>query len=393
MATFVNTTSPTPFGVYDQDAAFSVDADNIKTFVKRKLGDDILSVELTDKQIWACFEEGALEYSSIINQYHAKSTLGGILGSPTGSLVSGSTTVGPHGNENRYPQMTQEFLKRMSSPFAAAAGVGGEQSIHSGSITIMSGQQDYDLHKELSSSMSTNYGGRWDGSKFIIREIFHFSPAAAFRFFDSTTAINYLNNEFSFESFTPETVFYVLPIWEDIMRGMQLKQSQRVRRSQFSYELVNNQLRLYPEPTNTSGKDLWIRYQKRPDPFDEDINSGQLEGVSNLSNVPFGNIEYKKLNSIARQWIREFTLALSTELLGRVRSKFSSVPIPGTELTLDGSNLVTQGQDKQKDLKTELRELLESMTYDKIAELDSISAENINKKLKYIPFKDPISVY
>jgi|TARA_Y100000310_G_scaffold319659_1_gene375190 hypothetical protein len=393
MATFLNTTSPTPFGIYDGDDAFQADADNLKTFVKQKLGDDILSVELTNKQVWACFEESTLEYSSIINQYQAKSTLGGILGSPTGSLTSGSAFPGPHGQENRYPAMTKEFLKRMSSPFATEASVGGDRTIHSGSISVMSGQQDYNLHSLLSSSMSSKYGTRWDGGKFIIREIFHFEPAAAFRFFDSTTAINYLNNEFSFESFTPETVFYVLPIWEDVMRGMQLKQSQRIRRSHFSYEVVNNQLRIFPEPTNSAAKNLWIRFQKRPDPFDEDISSGQLEGVSNLSNVPFGNIEYRKLNSIARQWIREFTLGLCTELLGRIRSKFGTIPIPGTDLTLNGTDLVTQGQEKQTTLKTELKELLDSMTYDKIAEQDAMMAENLNKQLKYVPFNLPIIMH
>jgi len=388
MATFANTTDPTPFAIFDQDGAFITDADNMLTFVKRKLGDDILSVELTNKMVWACFEESALEYSKIINTYQAKSTMGGILGSPTGSLTSGSTNVGPHGNENKYPQQTLEFLKRMAAPFGEAAGVGGNRNIYSGSITLVTGAQDYNLDELLSSSAVTAYGSAWDGSKLEIKEVMHFDPVAAFRFFDSTTAINYLNNEFSFESFTPETVFYVLPIYEDILRGMQLDLSQRVRRSHFSYEVINNKLRIYPEPTRT--KTLWIKFMKRADPFDEDVDSATLEGVSNLSNVPFGNIEYNKLNSIARQWIREFTLALSTELLGGVRSKISTIPVPGADLQLDGDALVTRGMDKQDKLKTELTELLESMTYDQIAERDATMAENMFKQLRYVPFPQPI---
>ncbi len=388
MATFANTTSPTPFSVFDQDGSFILDADNMTTFVKRKLGDDILSVELTNKMIWACFEEGALEYSKIINTYQAKSTMGGILGSPTGSLTSGSTNVGPHGHENRYPQVTLEFLKRMAAPFGEAGGVGGNRNIYSGSITLVKGSQDYNLDELLSGSATGAYGTAWDGSRLAIKEIMHFDPVAAFRFFDSTTAINYLNNEFSFESFTPETVFYVLPIYEDILRGMQLDLSQRVRRSHFSYEVINNKLRIYPEPTRT--KTLWIKFMKRPDPFAEDVNSATLEGVSNISNVPFGNIEYGKLNSIARQWIREFTLALSTEVLGSVRSKISTIPIPGADLQLDGEALVTRGIDKQDKLKTELTELLDSMTYDQIAERDALMAENLYKQLRYVAFPQPI---
>lgn len=390
MATFANTANPTPYSQFDSEASFQSDADAVATLFRNKVGDPVLSIEMTNKQIWACFEESALEYSSIINTYHAKSTLGTILGSPTGSLLSGSTNVGPHAQQNRYPQQTLEFLKRMAAPYGQEAGVGGNRTIFSGSINTTASVQDYNLDEMLSSSATGAYGSRWDGSQLVIREIMHYDPTAAFRFFDSTTAINYLNNEFNFESFTPETVFYVLPIYEDILRGMQLDLSQRVRRSNFSYEVINNKLRLFPEPTK-DGK-LWVRYQKRPDPFDEDVNTGQLEGVSNLSNVPYGVIKYGNLNSIARQWIREFCIALCTEALGRIRSKFQTIPIPGNELTLDGDALVTQGIEKQQSLKDKLHELLSDFTYDKVAERDALTAENINKQLRFVPFAVPILV-
>ena len=162
MATFANTTSPTAFGIYDQDAGFANDADSMVMFVKRKLGDDILSVELKNVQIWTCFEEATLEYSKIINEYHAKSIMGGILGSPTGSLTSGSTNVGPQGKENQFPQMTLRFLQRMTSPFAEAAGVGGNRNIHTGSIELTASKQDYDLHSLLSGTVANTYGTRWD---------------------------------------------------------------------------------------------------------------------------------------------------------------------------------------------------------------------------------------
>lgn len=388
MTSFANTANPTPYSAYDQEPAFVTDADNVATLFRNRMGDPVLSIEMNNKQIWACFEESALEYSSIINTYHAKSTLGSILGSPTGSLTSGSTNVGPHSKQNRYPQPTLEFLSRMAAPYGQEGGVGGRRTIFSGSINITASVQDYNLDEMLSSSATGAYGSRWDGSQLVIREILHFSPTAAFRFFDSTTAINYLNNEFNFESFTPETVFYVLPIYEDILRGMQLDLSQRVRRSNYSYEVINNKLRLFPEPTKDTK--LWVRYQKRPDPFDEDVNTGQLEGVSNLSNVPYGIIKYGNLNSIARQWIREFCLALCTETLGRIRSKFQTIPIPGSELTLDGDTLVTQGIEKQNTLRDGLNTLLSEMTYDKVSERDALTAENINKQLRFIPF--PIAI-
>ena len=390
MATFANTSSPTSFGIFDQEGAFISDADKIYTFVQTKLGSPVLSIELTNKTIWSCFEESALEYSAVINTYHAKSTLGSIMGSPTGSLLSGSTNIGPNGQQNRYPQPTLEFLRRMSSPFSQEGNVGGTRTIFSGSIATSASVQDYNLDELLSSSAASSYGTRWDGSQLLIREVMHFDPVAAFRFFDSTTAINYLNNQFNFQSFTPETVFYVLPIYEDILRGMQLKLSQKVRRSNYSYEVVGNKLRMYPEPTKDGT--LWIKFQKRPDPYDEDTNTKTLEGVTNLSNVPFGVIKYGNLNSIARQWIREFCLALCMETLGRIRSKFQSIPIPNGEVTLDGDTLVTQAIEKQMNLKDKLAELLDSMTYEKILERDALSAENINKQLRYTPIAYPITM-
>jgi hypothetical protein len=104
-----------------------------------------------------------------------------------------------------------------------------------------------------------------------------------------------------------------------------------------------------------------------------------------MSNLPFGNIEYQKINSIGRQWIRQYTLALSREQLGIVRSKFGNIPIPGGDVTLNGGDLVSQGREDQKELKTQLKEMLETMTYDKLIEIQSTRAEQMNKQLRYVP--------
>ena len=141
MATFSSTQNPTPFGFFDLEASFQTEADSMVTFVKRKLGDDILSVELTKKQIWACFEESFCEYGSIINQYQAKSQLANLLGASTGSLLSGS--------EQRFPRENFEFMLRRAEPYAMDAGIGGSYNSLSGSISITKDVQDYDLYKDL----------------------------------------------------------------------------------------------------------------------------------------------------------------------------------------------------------------------------------------------------
>jgi hypothetical protein len=379
MASFANTLSPTPFGFFDSDSQFQSEADSMVTFVKRKLGDDILSVELTSKQIWACFEEAFCEYGAIVNQYQAKSQLGNLVGSSTGSL---------EGMEQKFPRETLEFALRLAEPYASTAGVGGSYNTETGSIQLEVARQDYDLYTDLvdgsgvpmfSSSLNPSRG------KLRIFEVAHFNPKAAYRFFDTTSAINYLNNEFSFESFTPETVFYVLPVFEDILRGGQMSLSNKVRRSNYSYQIIGSKLRIFPMPVADIPPKLWIRVGYPQDPLAPDIKDSSIYGVSNLSNVPFGNFVYSRINSIGRQWTRQYTAALCKELLGLVRSKFGSVPIPGGELQLNGGDLVSSGREEKDKLVTQLKEMLDSLTFDKLIEAQALEVENIRKTMMAVP--------
>lgn len=387
MANFAGITNPTPFGFYDQESDFSNEADNLVVFVKRKLGDDILSVELTKKQVFACFEESVLEYSSIINQYQAKSQLANYLGFSTGS--DGETFLS--GSEEKYPRENLEYLSRFAEPYAMEAGIGGSYNTVSGSIKLESGRQDYDIYTELKHSNESLVFDNTKG-KLKIVEVFHFNPQAAYRFFDTTSAINYLNNEFSFESFTPETIFYVLPVFEDILRAGQLDLSNRVRRSNYSYRVEGTKIRLFPMPTG-EGKELWLRIRQYPNPNSPSYEDATIYGVSNMGNLPFGNIPYGKINSIGRQWIRQLTLALCKETLGHIRSKFGTIPVPGAEVSLNGGELLSHGREEKEKLITSLKEMLESMTYDKLIELQSLRSENLNKQLKYVPIPNGKAIF
>ena len=380
MSTFSLTLNPTPFGFFDSDSEFQTEADAMVTFVKRKLGDDILSVELTKKQIWACFEEAFLEYGSIVNQYQAKSQLLSLLGAQTGSLNEAT---------QKLPRDTLNYIIRLAEPYAVEAGLGGTYNTVSGAISLKQNIQDYDLYTDLvdpatnipvvSSSLNP------ERRKMRIFEVMHFNPSAAYRFFDTTSAINYLNNEFSFESFTPETVFYVLPVFEDILRGGQMNISNRVRRSNYSYRITGTKIRIFPTPTAVNPLKLWVRVGFESNPLSPAMTDKSIDGVSNLSNVPYGNFIYSKVNSLARQWVRQYTLALSKELLGMIRSKFNSVPIPGGDLTLDGDNLKSTAKEEKDKLKTDLKEMLESMTYNKLVEVKAAEIDNLQKILKSIP--------
>jgi hypothetical protein len=386
MATFAEITKPTPFGVYDLEVEFQNEADSMYTFVKRKLGDDVLSVELTKKQIFSNFEESVLEYSAILNQYQAKSQLVNYLGFPTGS--DGNTVLS--GSENKYPRENLEYLTRFAEPYAMEAGIGGSYNFTSGSISLESGRQDYDIYTELKDDADNLIFDDTKG-KLRICEVYHYNPQAAYRFFDTTSAINYLNNEFSFESFTPETIFYVLPVFEDILRAGQLDLSNRVRRSNYSYKVSGTKIRIYPMPTSDNKK-LWIRVRQFADPNKPAYDDNSIYGVSNMSNIPFGNIPYTNINSIGRQWIRQYCIALSMEQLGYIRSKFGSIPIPGDTVQLNGSDLISNGRSDRDALKDKLKEMLETMTYDKLVELQAARSENINKQLKYVPIPNGYAI-
>ena len=384
MTTFASTLNPTPFGFYDSDTEFIAEADAMVTFVKRKLGDDILSVELTKKQVWACFEESFTEFGAYINKYQTKSQLASLIGTQTGSFATGSS-----GKSHQLPLETLQFLMRLADPYASHAGTGGSYDSVLGYLELTGSRQDYDIYSELKDADGNVIFDNLSGSqktKMRILDVMHFSPSAAYRFFDSTSAINYLNNEFTFESFTPETIFYVLPVFEDVLRAQMMDLSQRVRRANYSYRIIGRDLRIYPMPVAMQlPKKLYIRIVPYMDPYNPAYEDETLYGVSNLSNVPFGNLEYSKVNSIGKNWVRQFTLALCKELLGLIRSKVKNLPVPNGDVTLNGEDLISQAREDKTRLFDELKELLESLTYDKLVEREATKTENMIKQLRAVP--------
>ncbi len=375
---------PTAFAIFDNDATFQTEADNMVLFVKRSLGDDVLSVELTSRAIYTKFEQATLRFGSIVNEFEIQSNLANLAGQPTGSNI-----------QNLYPKQTLEFILRQAEPYSLAGSYGGYQNELSGSITVEAGRQDYDLTTELVDQSGTplfNLGPSGSLGSMRVTEVFHFSPAVAFRFFDSTAAINYLNNEFSFESFTPETVFYVLPVFEDLLRQGQMQLSQRVRRSNYSYRIIGRKLRIFPTPssrlTNTPRK-IWVRVQFPLSPFGVSGSLGTTDqsiyGISNISNIPYGNLPYNTINSFGANWIREYTLALCMITLGFIRGKVRNIPIPNSDVQLNYDDLLTRGYEGLERLETQLRERLENLTVYSLIEKEADKAENLQRQLRTIP--------
>jgi hypothetical protein len=377
----------TPWGTYDFDPEFQVDADRFVDYFRLKLGDPVLATHASSSMLYASFEESTLEYSAIVNQYQAKSVLAQFLGAQTGSLS---------GSENTFPSRLLEFQRRLSEPYSEAAKLNGTHTLYSASFNIVPGVAQYDLQAQLSQSVAAGtIPSSWfnPNQRIVMEKLYYFSPIQAYRFFGTTSAINYLNNQFSFESFTPETVFYLLPIWEDIMRGMQFKTSNNVRRSNYSYEIQNNVLTLYPCPVDQLL--VYFTYYLPPDPTTPTsvADSNSFWGVSNMSNIPFGNIAYSKLNSISKQWIRRFALALAKEIEGQIRSKFSTVPIPNSDVTLNGPELIADGREAQRELREELKNMLDETTYQNLIKMEAELRAALEETWKGVPLGVYIGVY
>lgn len=390
----------TPFGVYDHDAQFVHDADQIVDFVRKKLGEPVMEVSLENKQIYAAFEEAMLEYSAMVNSYQAKSTLPTFLGSPTGTLTGG---------ENKYVVKTLALAKNIADPYATEANENSRAPMYSGSMWTQVGQQSYDIPNwlrthdiqgnlvdPLSGLSVAGLPAQWSGSgTIVIRELYHRSPLQAYRFFGTTSGLNYLNNQFRFESFTPETLFYLLPIWEDVLRGMQFKTSNTVRRSNYSFDLHNNHVRLFPVPQQQYL--LWFTYNIEANPMNVAdysstgsieqgaINNPGFNGVSNLSNIPFGNIPYSGINSLSKHWVRRMALALAKEVEGQIRSKMNSIPIPNGDLNLNGAELIADARAEMESLRGELKEMLEETTYQKLMEKEAAMTQNLQETWKGVP--------
>jgi len=352
----------------DQDACFLADIDNISNFVVVKLGAYSLTVELHPFHIWQSAQESFLEFSNLVNLYNAKNNLSSWFGQATGSLS---------GSEQKYIHPNLEHYKRTTAASEIENSIGGDYTIYSGSVDSIAGQQDYDLQALMSGTVGNN--------RIQIVDVWHREPWGAQRYYPAN---EYTNSIFVFgqgSSFTTDQAYYMLPIWQDVARTQNYKFSFKFRMSNYNYDLQNNNLRIYPVPYDTCK--IWFTYRLLPNPVNPDygFEDTTVNGVSNLSNVPFGIISYCGINSMAKQWIRRFAVALAQLDLGYIRSKFGSVPIPNGDMTLNGDQLVTDAKEKIENLRTELKELLIETSDEKLAEHDFLKLESISKIYNFSP--------
>jgi len=380
--------SSLPFGMYTDSSFISGAVDQV-AYTYRKLGGDILDLEIKAENVYANYEEAVLEYSYLVNLHQAKNTLGSTLGNPTGSFdEDGQITSGQAGVELKYPKFNFGYAMKVGQQFSHEAGFGGTTPIYSASFDKEANKQDYDLQAIVSSSAEAGgvpYASIDRTKRIVIRDVFYTTPQSMWRFYGYYGGLNVVGNLNSYGQFADDSTWQVIPVWQNKLQAMQFEDHLYTRTSHYSYEIIDNKLRIYPIPSTYGPEKFWFRFSIRESSWTDEYNDGQ-DGVNNMNTLPFENLPYININSIGKQWIRRFCLALSKGTLGQVRSKFgNNVPIPGDTVTLNGADLLAQAKDEQEKLRTELKEQLEAMTYDKLIETDSGIVDNVNNIQKHVP--------
>ena len=384
------TTGSTPFGFYDDDLEFQKDAPKVADFCARKLGFPMMDVELQSGSFFACFEEAVTTYGTEVYQQQIAQSFSGLQGGIQGSAVN-TTLIRP----------SLQNSVRISKQYGMEAGVGGETTLHSGMLDLTSSVQDYDL-QEWATSQGVN-------SRIEIRKIYYQAPPAIQRFFDpyagTGTGIQSLMDAFDFGSFSPGVNFLLMPASFDILKTQAIEFNDQIRRSAYSFEVHNNQLRIFPIPKESGSLkiDYYIENEKR---FTDDglniTSSAELVGgvqgsggsyysnndnnlITNISNVPTNNPIYSEINSIGRQWIFKYASSLAKEMLAYVRGKYQTVPVPGAEATLNQADLLADVRSEKEAYVTELREILNTASISGQLENQANNTKFLNDALGGVP--------
>jgi len=363
----------TPFGFYDYDYQFQTDADKVADFCARRLGYPISDVELQPTHLYTAFEEAVTTYGNEVYAYKVRQDYLDVEGASTGSNFN-----------NTLIQPNMASIIRMSQQYGEEVGVGGNVEWYSGSISTVNGQQVYDLDAWAAASASLD-----TGDSIEIKRVFYQAPPAIVRYFDpyagTGTGMQNLLDTFGWGNYSPAINFLLMPMNYDLQKIQAIEFNDQIRKSQYSFELINNKLKLFPIPTVDGGK-LFFQYIKNSDRQNPVGDSGVAGPVTNVSNVPYANPTYKLINSIGRQWIFEYTLALAKEMLGYVRGKYGTVPIPGAEVTLNHADLITAGTAEKNALVERLRGYLEETSREKLLERRAAESDFKQKELSQAPY-------
>jgi len=372
----------TPFQFYTTENAYVTHSVQTAVWCAKRLGYPITDIELQGDQMYACFEESVTEYGAIVNQYNIKENISSLQGAPTSSNFT-HTVVSDLGR-----------AIAVSETYGQEVGVGGNIDWKQGYISTKKDQQVYDLNELWAKEVE-------GGNAIEIKRVFHDSTPAMARYFDpyvGTTGQGYQNllDTFGWAGNSPAISFTMMPLYADLLKVQAIEMNDSIRKSAYSFELINNKLRLFPRPTS-DGMKVWFQYIVKADrwkslTYTVSGSAGSAEGgktsvQSDFSNIRYDNMAYTDINDVGKQWIRKYTLALAKELLGIIRSKYASIPIPGGDVSMDGDTLRSEATAEKDALVTQLREMLEQTSGDEILQEEAAEADHTQDILRKVPMK------
>lgn len=334
----------TPFGYYDNDPVFQAEAPRFAYYAALRLGYPVMRVELQDVNFFSSLEEAITTYGKELYEYKIRE-----------NYISMEGTSNTVSLNNAVITPSLGTVIRIADTYGSEAGVGGTTPYYTGSIPLIPSQQLYDLNAWASSSL-----GITTPHDVEVKRVFYEAPPAIVRFFDpyagTGTGLQSLMEAFGFGQFSPGINFMLMPINFDVLTIQAIEFNDQIRKSAYSFNIVNNQLRIFPIPTfNCNLQLVYIKKSER----NSVIYSNDSSSISNISNVPYNNPNYSQLNSIAKRWIFEYGAILCAETLGRVRGKYQAVPIPGDNVTLNGESLITNASQEKQKMIDQLRLTLE----------------------------------
>ena len=362
----------TPFGFYDNDYQFQQDADKVTKFCAQRLGWPIENVELQDVNFYTAFEEAVTVYGNEVYAYRLRDNYLNLEGSLTSSNLNQAIIT---------PSMAN--IIRISEQYGEEAGVGGNTNWYSGSVVLTASVQDYDLDVWAQQNGIS-------GSNLEIKRVFYQGvPASATYYYGGAVGlgsgfggffgalggvagaggIGYLQN----------------PLAYNVAAIQQVELADDILLSAYSFQLINNKLRIFPVPTEgDTGAHYYFQYLLKNERLSNSITQTPSQ-VSNVSNANYGNPVYSQINSIGRSWIFEYTLAIVKEMLGYVRGKYTTVPIPGAEVTLNQQDLLTSSANSKEALITRLRAYFDETSRQSLLERRAAEADFSQTELNKTP--------
>jgi len=386
--TSVSTTLP--YGIYASSNAFLSGAADQVAYTYKMLGGDVLDIELTAGNVYAAYEDAVVEYSYLVNLHQSKNSLSDLLGSETGSFDSdGTITTGSLSGSNASTKFTKfafEYSRRVGDAVGTEVRVGGLTTIYSASFAAVVNEPDYDLESILRNSAEFS-GTVGTDKRIIIRKVFFKTPQAMWRFYGYYGGLNTVGNLAHYGQYADDSTFEVIPTWQNKAQAMAFEDNIATRTSGFSYQLRNNKLRLFPAPTIVQPRKVWFEFTVLESALSSTSAYVQktIDGVNNLNTLPYENLPYASINAIGKHWIRRYALAVAKGQLGEVRSKFATVPIPGESVTLNGTALKDESKTEKDLLRTELKTILDELTYVKLAQDDQAKTVAAMETFKQIP--------